>query len=198
MAIALQQPHHRVAPRARWVRQPPTEPSAVLATLMLALLMVGIVTVILSVQAIHTIVPTDLTTLLARTNPTRPADGATPPARPVKAALAQTDQATAAEAAPVAITAPVETTPATDAAAAPAAATPVSTGLAIGQRAHIAHTDGMGVVLHSAPNTNARRPAGLMDGAAVTVLALADGDWVQVRSDSKQTGWVPAAFLVGE
>jgi uncharacterized protein YgiM (DUF1202 family) len=34
-----------------------------------------------------------------------------------------------------------------------------------------------------------------MDGMAVTVLEASGSDWVRVRADNGQTGWVPARYL---
>jgi hypothetical protein len=180
------------------MRQQSAEPAGLLATLMLALLLVGIATVMLAVQAVQAIVPADLHTLLHPTTPARPTDGARPPARRSTVSMASTAPAASSDTAPVAAADSASSALPAEPAADAAPVAPAAPGLAVGQRARVAHTDGVGVVLHSAPNTSARRPAGLMDGMPVTVLALADSDWAQVQSDSKQTGWVPAAFLVGE
>jgi hypothetical protein len=67
--------------------------------------------------------------------------------------------------------------------------------LAVGGRARVANTDGLGVVFYSAPRANARMPAGLLEGTAVTVLELADSEWARVQSDSKKTGWVRVTYL---
>ena len=159
-----------------------------LAALMLALLIVGITTVLLSAQAVQRDAPSDLRLRFQHTAPSRPTDGATPPGRTANVSMAETSSAVPAEATPVAATVD----------ASQAGASVQAARLAVGRRARVAHTDGVGVVLHSTPNTSARRPAGLLEGAAVTVLELVDGDWARVQSDSRQTGWVPAAFLVGE
>jgi len=34
-----------------------------------------------------------------------------------------------------------------------------------------------------------------MDGAAVTILEVSGADWVHVRADNGQNGWVPARYL---
>ena len=41
-----------------------------------------------------------------------------------------------------------------------------------------------------------RSRAGLMDGAAVTVVERSGSDWVRVRAANGQEGWVPARYLV--
>jgi hypothetical protein len=53
----------------------------------------------------------------------------------------------------------------------------------------------VGVVLYSAPRPSARQPAGLMEGATVTVLELVDTEWARVQADNRQTGWIHAEFL---
>jgi hypothetical protein len=63
-----------------------------------------------------------------------------------------------------------------------------------GVRLRIAHTDGQGVALRSAPSDAARQPAGFLEGEDVTLLERA-GNWVRVRGDSGLEGWVPAAYL---
>jgi hypothetical protein len=157
-----------------------------LATLMLALLAVGITTIMLSAQASEGVLPRDLRALAQHTPPTRPTDGAVPTGRTVKAAeiavAPPADQAPAAQNEPTGVS----------------SGTPPAPGLAVGQRARVANTDGVGVVLYAAPDKSARRPAGLLEGTAVTVLELADSDWARVQSDARQSGWVHAAFLAAE
>src|SRR5690349_18195354 len=97
MAIALQPTPHRGTTRPRWMRQQSAEPAGLLATLMLAMLMVGIATVMLSVQAVQAIVPADLHTLLHPTTPARPTDGARPPARRATVSLASTAPAASSD-----------------------------------------------------------------------------------------------------
>jgi Bacterial SH3 domain len=86
------------------------------------------------------------------------------------------DQPAVAEAQPTAQAAP--------------AATPAPTGVA-----HVAHTDGVGVVLRSAPKDDAWTPRGFMDGAEVTVLERQGQDWAHIRGANGQEGWVPAKYL---
>jgi hypothetical protein len=62
-------------------------------------------------------------------------------------------------------------------------------------RGTIVNTDGVGVVLRNSPNDADRTPRGLMDGAGVTVLERSGADWLHVRADNGQQGWVPAAYV---
>jgi hypothetical protein len=64
-----------------------------------------------------------------------------------------------------------------------------------GTRLRIAHTDGQGVAVRSAPDDAAREPAGFLEGAQVTELERAGNDWVRVRGDGGLEGWVRAAYL---
>jgi hypothetical protein len=64
-----------------------------------------------------------------------------------------------------------------------------------GERLRVAHTDGQGVILRSAPRLDARQPRGLMDGMQVTVLQRSGAEWVYVRADNGQQGWVPSQYL---
>ena len=63
------------------------------------------------------------------------------------------------------------------------------------QRFRVANTDGVGVVLHSAPRQDARVPRGLLEGTRVTVLERSDDEWAHVRADNGQEGWVPLKYL---
>lgn len=63
-----------------------------------------------------------------------------------------------------------------------------------GVRMRVAGTDGRGVVLHTAPSTAARVPAGFLEGAGVTLLEQ-NGEWAHVRGDNGLEGWVPAQYL---
>ena len=62
-------------------------------------------------------------------------------------------------------------------------------------RFRVANTDGVGVVLHTAPRRDARVPRGLMEGARVTVVERVGTEWARVRSDDGQEGWVGASYL---
>jgi SH3-like domain-containing protein len=64
-----------------------------------------------------------------------------------------------------------------------------------GERGKVANTEGAGVVLRNSPNDADRRPAGFLDGTAVTVVERAGSDWVHVRADNGQQGWIPARYL---
>ena len=64
------------------------------------------------------------------------------------------------------------------------------------ERMRISHTEGLGVALRNAPRLDAREPRGLLEGALVTVLQRQESDWVRVRGDAGQEGWVPAQYLL--
>ena len=74
-----------------------------------------------------------------------------------------------------------------------ATATP-STGA---NRATIANTDGSGVVLRNSPNDADRSKVGLMEGTGVTVLEGSGSEWLHVRADNGQTGWVASRYVKG-
>ena len=57
------------------------------------------------------------------------------------------------------------------------------------------NTSGQGVVLRASPREDDRTPRGFMDGDVVTVLERTGSDWVRVRGDNGQEGWVPAKYL---
>jgi hypothetical protein len=173
------------------MRQQASESSSLLAILMLALLTVGIVTVLMSFQAVQTVVLGDLMAMVQRSAPTRPTDGAMPPERAARLALKEASSVVPAETADSASGTTVLMAQA-------AAEAPVNAGFAVGQRARIAHTDGQGVVLHASPSQSSRRPAGLLEGTAVTVLERSGNEWVRVQSDSKQAGWISTEYLAGE
>jgi hypothetical protein len=81
---------------------------------------------------------------------------------------------------------------------APTAATPEADSRPApgpGQAARVAHTDGQGVVLRTAPREDARVPRGLLEGPRVSVLVQPDGGWAHVRGDNGMEGWVPIEFL---
>jgi hypothetical protein len=188
MAIAIRQEQHRVVHRAPWVRRRGGESDAVLATLMLALLMGGAIVVAASLAAPTSSSVFSLRALLPNDSTARPRDGTVP-------------RVGAADIAPA--SAATMTTPASVPDVAPAAPDEAPTSEVslspwqprIGEPARVAHTDGLGVVLHAAPSTGARLPAGLLEGTRVTVLDVVGTEWVQVQTDTRRTGWVPAAFL---
>ena len=66
---------------------------------------------------------------------------------------------------------------------------------AAGTHMRVAHTDGQGVVLRTAPRLDARVPRGLVDGVPVTVIELSGAEWVRVRDDNGRDGWVPTQYL---
>jgi len=61
----------------------------------------------------------------------------------------------------------------------------------------IANTDGSGVVLRNSPNDADRSKVGLQEGTPVTVSEAAGSDWLRVRADNGQTGWVPSRYVKG-
>ena len=77
----------------------------------------------------------------------------------------------------------------------PVAASSATPSASANGRAHIAHTEGQGVVLRASPREEDRTPRGFMDGDVVTVLERQGSDWARVRGDNGQEGWVPAAYL---
>ena len=109
---------------------------------------------------------------------------------PLTADLAQTVPSVLVAIAPAPTQEPV---PSPTAAAAPnqvVDATP-----AAGTHMRVAHTDGQGVVLRTAPRLNARVPRGLLDGVPVTVIEISGAEWVRVRDDNGRDGWVSAQYL---
>jgi hypothetical protein len=103
-----------------------------------------------------------------------------PPTRALSGAAAPLQNA-AAE--PTAVAQP---TAAPQPAAAPAPST---------NEAHVAHTDGDGVVLRATPTDRDWTPRGFMDGTAVTILERQGSDWARVRGPNSQEGWIPARYL---
>lgn len=59
----------------------------------------------------------------------------------------------------------------------------------------VANTDGAGVVLRASPKLGDRTATGVREGGTVAVLQTLGADWVQVRTDTGEEGWVPARFL---
>jgi hypothetical protein len=64
-----------------------------------------------------------------------------------------------------------------------------------GELLRVANTDGVGVVLHTAPRKDARVPRGLLEGAKVTTLEQGVDGWVRVRGENGQEGWVRGEYL---
>jgi len=83
---------------------------------------------------------------------------------------------------------PAEAQPARPPAAAPTAAPATD-------KAHVAHTDGTGVVLRTSPTDGDRTPRGFMDGTDVAVLERQGSDWARVRGPNGQEGWIPTRYL---
>lgn len=79
--------------------------------------------------------------------------------------------------------------------AAPAPATDAPSPLAVNRSARVANTEGVGVILHTAPRTGARAPRGLLEGAQVTIVEASGADWVRVRTQNGLDGWVPTRYL---
>jgi hypothetical protein len=77
----------------------------------------------------------------------------------------------------------------------PQAAEAAEAGRPAGDVAHVAHTDGAGVVLRASPRDQDWTPRGFMDGAAVTILERQGNDWARVRGANGQEGWVPTRYL---
>jgi hypothetical protein len=172
------------------MRQRDAESGGALALGIVALLVIGIGVLVLSGQLVQVTIPRFLVHVADATPRYRPIDGATPVTKLSAAALAAN---------PVTLATPL-TDPAMAPAAAPApepAVVPLvaTQKLAVGSRARVANTDGMGVVLYGAPRPSARQPAGLLEGTNVTVLELADAEWARVQADNRQTGWIHAEFL---
>lgn len=72
-----------------------------------------------------------------------------------------------------------------------------SPGLApTGERMRVANTDGVGVVLRNSPRDADRSTRGLMDGTNVSILERNASDWLRVRADNGQEGWIPARYVV--
>jgi SH3-like domain-containing protein len=70
------------------------------------------------------------------------------------------------------------------------------TELATSERLKVANTDGVGVVLRNSPRDTDRSPTGLAEGAVVIVVGRSGADWVHVRTDRGQDGWVPTQYVV--
>ena len=104
-----------------------------------------------------------------------------------------------APAVPAATLVPTAGPPATAVPRATAAATPVATPAATtiagaGRRARVVKTSGRGVVLYSSPRQGARLPAGILEGAVVSILETSGAEWTRVQGTG-QTGWVRSEFL---
>lgn len=115
-------------------------------------------------------------------------------------AVAASDEAGVMAAAPAAVPAatlvPTAAPAATAVPRATTVATPAATVVAgTGKRFRIIGTGGRGVVMYSAPREGARLPAGVLEGAVVSVLETAPGGWTRISADGGRTGWVRSQFL---
>lgn len=65
------------------------------------------------------------------------------------------------------------------------------------ERARVAHSDGVGVILRSAPQMDARTPRGLAEGQQITIVGRQSSDWVHVRANAgaQSDGWVPSNYV---
>jgi hypothetical protein len=63
------------------------------------------------------------------------------------------------------------------------------------QSVRVVNTDGLGIVLYSAPRREARMPRGFLEGAKLTVLERSGDQWARVRGADGQEGWVSAQYL---
>jgi len=162
------------------MRPLPPRHDALLAALMVVVALASVASATLSAPVYTVTVPRSLIGVTRRSVETRPRDGSVPVAT---ATLG------------VGIEAPAGAPPESPAEASPPEFAASAPGLAVGTRARIVNTGGVGVVLHAAPRAGARRPAGLLEGRPVTVLELAGAEWTRVQADGKLAGWVPTGFL---
>jgi uncharacterized protein YgiM (DUF1202 family) len=109
--------------------------------------------------------------------------GPTPPAAVQAPSAGAGSEAEIAPMSPGVLTAPAATPP--GASSAPGA----------GDCMRIVNTDGLGVVLRTAPRDDARVPRGLSATARVTVLGREGDQWVHVRGENGLEGWVPTRYL---
>ena len=160
MAIAVHRSQHRVVHRPAWVRRRGAEPDAVLAGLMLTLLLGGVVVLVAALDLSVSARPISPGSWFSRTTPSRPVEGAT-----VAASTLSTTPSGVSLSAP----SPTEAEGTVGA---------ESNGRGLGAlrwecSPRVAHTEGLGVVLHAAPTSSARLPAGFLEGARVTVIEMA-------------------------
>jgi hypothetical protein len=78
---------------------------------------------------------------------------------------------------------------------APAAGPPSTAPAPEPERLKVANTDGQGVVFRASPRMEDRTAAGLREGTVVGVLERSGADWVRVRADNGQEGWIPSRYL---
>ena len=168
--------------RPPWRRPRTTEPDSALSFILVVLLAVGAAWLLLSSQMLEITVPRSLIPKTRPAAPNRSTQGTTPVTTMSTAAMTEepTESPAAMPPSPVAETSPLASE---------------SRGLAVGARARVANTDGLGVVFYAAPRDSARLPAGLLEGTVITILELSGEDWARVQSDGKQAGWVRTAYL---
>jgi hypothetical protein len=166
-----------------------------LGIVIVAVLAIGIAALMLSGQIVQVTVPHIISQIVGPSPASRPVEGVVQAPKLSAAALATTPHATQRNAATDSADEAVAA--GSDGAAIPAdeTADPAAPALAVGARARIANTDGMGVVLYAAPRAGARQPAGLLEGTQVTVLDRSGSEWARVRADNRQAGWVHASYL---
>jgi hypothetical protein len=162
-----------------------------LGIVIVAVLAIGIAALILSGQIVQVTVPHVIGQIVGPAPASRPVEGVVSGTRLTAAALAATPHNAAMDRSEeAAAPGPDAATATTDETAAPTAGS-----LAVGARARVANTDGMGVVLYAAPRAGARQPAGLLEGTLVTVLDLSGSEWARVQADNRQAGWIHATYL---
>jgi hypothetical protein len=156
---------------------------------MMALVATALLVILFAGRSVQVSIPRFLVHVVDPAQPSRPIDGAAPVTTLSTAVLPARSINLSAPAAASATAPP----PAADESVTQTLAAPQT--LAVGSRARVANTDGVGVVLYAAPRPSARQPAGLLEGMSVTVLELADSEWARVQADNRQTGWIHAEFL---
>lgn len=193
MAVVVHPRRRPVAHRPLWMRQREAEAGTgvALGIVIVAVLAIGIAALVLSGQIVQVTVPHIMSQIIGPAPSSRPVEGVVQAPKLSAAALATTPHG-AATGSSDATAATSADGPAATTDEAPAPPTPA---LAVGARARIANTDGMGVVLYAAPRAGARQPAGLLEGTQVTVLDLSGSEWARVQADNRQAGWVHASFL---
>ena len=149
MAIAVHTSRRDHAPRPPWMRRQPPDHDTLLALLLVGLVIVSVGTLVLTAPVFTVTVPRSLIGVTRRSIETRPRDGAVPVATATPG---------------VGIKQPVSEPSESPAEAVATEVGASAVALAIGGRARIVNTGGVGVVLHAAPQAGARRPAGSTKG----------------------------------
>jgi hypothetical protein len=174
MAIAIEPRRRAVAHRPR-VQRRMNQPESALPLVLLVVVIVVASGLVMTGHLFTFSVPRSLIPTMHPAAPNRPADGAVPVTKLslTTTAVGQTDETSDA----------IEKVAGT------------TDRLAVGARARVANTDNQGVVLYAAPRDNARQPAGLLEGTAVSVMELSGSEWARVQTDAKKSGWVRASYL---